>query len=76
MIKAERTTKIDLKAKGLCITDDSIIEVDTGEEIDLVEKLKNIFGTSPFDLSVTKSEKEEIEEVEDEEVDIDELTED
>lgn len=62
MIKAERTTKLDLKAKGLVISGEHIVDVDTGEEIQIIDKLYSIFGNEPFDLSVTKSLKEEIEE--------------
>lgn len=61
MIKVEKTTKTDLKAKGLCIFNDKV--VDEGEVVDLIEMIKNTYGDSPFDLSVTRSVKEEIDEL-------------
>lgn len=61
MIKLEKTTKTNLKAKGLQMANNSIIDVDTGEVVDINTILTNTFGTEYFDLQVTTSTKEESE---------------
>lgn len=61
MIKLEKTTKTNLKAKGLQMMNNSIMDVDTGEVIDINTILTNTFGAEYFDLQVTTSTKEESE---------------
>lgn len=61
MIKLEKTTKTNLKAKGLQIQNGSVVEIETGEIINLNNIILNSFGDSEFDFQVTTSTKEESE---------------
>lgn len=75
MIKLEKTSKTNLKAKGLQVVDGEIIDSATGEVINLNTIISNTFSDDLFDFSFTTSVKEESEvEIEAEEVDIDDLT--
>lgn len=61
MIKLEKTTKTNLKAKGLQLQNGQVIEIETGEIINLNNIILNSFGDSEFDFQVTTSVKEESE---------------
>lgn len=61
MIKLEKTTKTNLKAKGLQLQNGQVIEIETGEIINLNNIILNSFGDSEFDFQVTTSIKEESE---------------
>ena len=61
MIKLEKTTKTNLKAKGLQLQNGQVIEIETGEIINLNNIILNSFGDSEFDFQVTTSTKEESE---------------
>lgn len=61
MIKLEKTTKTNLKAKGLQIVNNEIVDVESGEALNLVNIIKNSFGNEYFDFSFTTSTKEESE---------------
>lgn len=61
MIKLEKTTKTNLKAKGLRLQNGQVIEIETGEIINLNNIILNSFGDSEFDFQVTTSVKEESE---------------
>lgn len=62
MIKLEKTTKTNLKAKGLQLQNGQVIEIETGEIIDLTNIILNAFGeNNEFDFTVTTSTKEESE---------------
>jgi len=71
MIKAERQTSTKLNAKGLCIYEGNV--VDEGEVVDLIELITSVFGDAPFDISVSRSVKEEVDTEPDEEIDISEI---
>lgn len=61
MIKLEKTTKTNLKAKGLQLQNGEVVEIETGEIINLNNIILNSFGGSEFDFQVTTSVKEESE---------------
>lgn len=61
MIKLEKTTKTNLKAKGLQLQNGEVVEIETGEIINLNNIILNSFGDSEFDFQVTTSTKEESE---------------
>lgn len=61
MIKLEKTTKINLKAKGLQMVNGNITDPETGEVINLINIISNTFGDGAFDFSFTTSTKEESE---------------
>lgn len=73
MIKVERTTKTNMKAKGLCLQNNQIVDIETGEALDLIKLLSTIFGEDEFEISATVSKKEEVDTEEIEEFDVDEL---
>ena len=61
MIKLEKTTKTNLKAKNLQIVDGNIADPETGEVINLINIISNTFGDEYFDFTFTTSTKEESE---------------
>lgn len=62
MIKLEKTTKTNLKAKGLQVQGNQIIDPETGEVINIPLMVQNAFGENEmFDFSFTTSIKEESE---------------
>lgn len=61
MIKLEKTTKTNLKAKGLQIQNNQIVDPETGEVINLINIISNTFGDEAFDFTFTTSTKEESE---------------
>lgn len=61
MIKLEKTTKTNLKAKGLQMANGNITDPETGEVINLINIISNTFGNEAFDFSFTTSIKEESE---------------
>lgn len=73
MIKIERTTKTNMKAKGLCLQNNQIVDIETGEALDLIKLLSTIFGEDEFEISATVSKKEEVDTEDIEEFDVDEL---
>lgn len=61
MIKLEKTTKTNLKAKGLQVQGDQIVDPETGEIVNLNTIIQNTFGDDYFDFTFTTSTKEESE---------------
>lgn len=61
MIKLEKTTKTSLKAKGLQVQNDQILDPETGEIVNIIAVVKSAFGDGAFDFSFTTSTKEESE---------------
>lgn len=62
MIKLEKTTKTNLKAKGLQIVKNQIIDPESGEIINIPLMVQNAFGENEyFDFTFTTSVKEESE---------------
>lgn len=62
MIKLEKTTKTNLKAKGLQVQGNQIVDPETGEVINVPLMVQNAFGENEiFDFSFTTSIKEESE---------------
>lgn len=62
MIKLEKTTKTNLKAKGLQLQNGQITDPETGEVININTIIQNTFGENEcFDFSFTTSIKEESE---------------
>lgn len=62
MIKLEKTTKTNLKAKNLQMVNGDITDSETGEIINLNTIIQNSFGEGEyFDFTFTTSVKEESE---------------
>lgn len=61
MIKLEKTTKTNLKAKGLQVQNNQIIDSETGEIVNITNMVQNVFGNDVFDFTFTTSTKEESE---------------
>lgn len=61
MIKLEKTTKTNLKAKNLQMVDGNITDPETGEIINMNTIIQNSFGDEFFDFTFTTSTKEESE---------------
>lgn len=62
MIKLEKTTKTNLKAKGLQVQNNQIINPETGEVLNIPLMVQNAFGEDGyFDFNFTTSTKEESE---------------
>lgn len=62
MIKLEKTTKTNLKAKGLQIVKNQIIDPESGEIINIPLMVQNAFVENEyFDFTFTTSVKEESE---------------
>ena len=62
MIKLEKTTKTNLKAKGLQVQNGQITDPETGEVLNIPLMVQNAFGENEmFDFSFTTSTKEESE---------------
>ena len=62
MIKLEKTTKTNLKAKALQVQNNQIIDPETGEVLNIPLMVQNVFGEDGyFDFTFTISTKEESE---------------
>lgn len=61
MIKLEKTTKTNLKAKGLQVQNNQIVNPETGEIVNIVAMAQSVFGDECFDFTFTTSTKEESE---------------
>lgn len=61
MIKFEKTTKTNLKAKGFQVVNGNIVDVETGETVDIPTLAYNVFNNDIFDFTFTTSTKEESE---------------
>lgn len=59
---AKRTVKTDMKFKDLRVVDAKLVDFETGEAIDLIGNLSEIYGDETFSLICT-SKSEEILEV-------------
>lgn len=57
-MEAKRTIKTDLKLKDIRIKDNQVVDFETGEVINLIANLKEIYGEEPFTMSVTAKEEE------------------
>lgn len=75
MIKVEKTTKTNIKAKGLQVQNNQITDVETGEIVNIPAMVSSVFGEDYFDFSFTTSVKEEseVDTGEPDEVDIDDI---
>jgi hypothetical protein len=60
-MEAKRTTKTDVKFKDIQIINNSVIEFESGEKIDLISLLSEVYGIEPFTLSCTTKLEETIE---------------
>ena len=59
MADITRTTKVDYKQKGIYFSNGQCVDED-GVVIDILTEIQKIFKNEPFDLSVTKSIKENL----------------
>lgn len=57
-MEAKRTIKTDLKLKDIRIKENQVVDFETGEVINLIANLKEIYGEEPFTMSVTAKEEE------------------
>ena len=74
MIKVEKTTKTNIKAKGLQVQNNQIMDTETGEIVNIPAMVSSVFGEDYFDFSFTTSVKEESEvDTGADEVDIDDI---
>lgn len=60
---AKRTVKTDVKYKDIMIKDNKVVDFETGEEINLIGNLVEIYGEEPFTL-ICSTKSEEILELE------------
>lgn len=60
-MEAKRTTKTDVKFKDIMIRNDQVIDFETGEIINLIANLKEIYDEEPFTLSCTTKLEEILE---------------
>ena len=56
----KKTEQLNSKIKGMRVIDNEFVD-ENGELINLLQILKNAYGTKPFDLSVTSKQEELIE---------------
>lgn len=57
-MEAKRTIKTDMKLKDIRIKDNQIVDFETGEVINLLANLSEVYGEEPFTMSVTAKEEE------------------
>lgn len=57
-MEAKRTIKTDMKLKDIRIKNNQIVDFETGEVINLLANLSEIYGEEPFTMSVTAKEEE------------------
>jgi len=57
----KKTVSVNGKYKALMVSDGNIIDVETGEEVDLVGTLSSIYGEDSFSLSTSSKADQEIE---------------
>lgn len=60
-MEAKRTTKTDIKFKDIKIVNQQVIDFETGEEINLIANLVEVYGEEPFTLTCTTKTEEIIE---------------
>ena len=61
MVDAKKTIKTDIKFKEIKIVDQKVVDWDTGEEINLIANLFEVYGEDPFTLTCTTKSEEIIE---------------
>lgn len=57
-MEAKRTIKTDLKLKDIRIKENQVVDFETGEVINLIANLQEVYGEEPFTMSVTAKEEE------------------
>ena len=60
-MEAKRTTKTDIKFKDIKIVNQQVVDFETGEEINLIANLVEVYGEEPFTLTCTTKTEEIIE---------------
>lgn len=60
-MEAKRTTKTDIKFKEIKVADGRVVDFETGDEINLIANLAEVYGEEPFTLSCTTKTEEVIE---------------
>lgn len=58
---AKRTVKTDVKYKDILVKDNKVWDFETGEEINLVGNLYEIYGEEPFTLTCSTKIEEVLE---------------
>lgn len=60
-MEAKRTTKTDIKFKDIRVVNGQVVEFETGDEVNLIANLAEVYGEEPFTLSCTTKTEEVIE---------------
>lgn len=60
-MEAKRTIKTDMKFKDIVIKGQQVVDFETGEEINLIGALKEVYGEDPFSLACTTKSEEILE---------------
>lgn len=56
----KKNIKISGKFKGLSVVDNSFVDTETGEEINVAKIISDVYGNTPFDLDVTQKTEDDI----------------
>lgn len=54
MIKFNKLNTITGTMKNICVANGMFVDDETGEVVDLVSMLQQVFGDSPFDMRVSR----------------------
>ena len=54
MIKFNKSNTITGTMKNICVVNGMFVDDETGEVVDLVSMLQQVFGDSPFDMKVSR----------------------
>lgn len=60
-MEAKRTTKTDIKFKDIRIVNGAVVDFETGEVINLIANLNEVYGDEPFTLTCTTKTEEILE---------------
>lgn len=61
MAQFKRTTNITGKYKAVSIVNGYLVDLETGEQIDLIEQLSAVYGEEPFALNTSNKVDVDIE---------------
>lgn len=54
MIKFNKSNTITGTMKNICVVNGMFVDDETGEVVDLVSMLQQVFGDNPFDMKVSR----------------------
>ena len=61
IMEAKRTVKTDIKFKDLVMKEHQIVDFESGEVVNLIANLEEVYGDEPFSLACTAKSEEIIE---------------